>query len=108
MRAMTQQKSRCSTLKITHRQVGGKTHLASVDPRLGWDAMDAPRPRRLARSGLTAELRPDMLGGPGFTLLIGGEQQSHVFVDDPRALRFDYLRRVANLVDLCCTSAVGL
>ena len=64
--------------------------------------------RRLSRSGLQAELRPDSIGGDGFTLLIDGGEQSHVFIDDPRSLRFDYLRRIANLADRLAPSGAPL
>jgi hypothetical protein len=36
----------------------------------------------------------------GFTLYIGGEPQSHVFVEHQTHLLFDYLQRIANIVDL--------
>ncbi|GGF20524.1 spermidine synthase [Subtercola lobariae] len=38
--------------------------------------------------------------GDGFTLYIGGEPQSHVFTRHQTHLLFDYLQRIANIVDL--------
>ncbi|TQL52734.1 spermidine synthase [Subtercola boreus] len=70
--------------------------------------MIPPVHRRLRLSGLAAELRADDIGGSGFTLYIGGEQQSHVFTGDPRSLRFDYLRRIANLADLLAPAGAPL
>ncbi|MDF2442317.1 MAG: hypothetical protein JWR01_520 [Subtercola sp.] len=72
------------------------------------EAMIPPVHRRLRQSGLAAELRPDDVGGAGFTLYIGGEQQSHVFTGDPRELRFDYLRRIANLAGLLAPAGMAL
>ncbi|RFA19467.1 spermidine synthase [Subtercola boreus] len=62
--------------------------------------MNEPVSRILGRSGLTAELVADLIGGAGYTLYIGGEQQSHVYTNDPVSLRFDYVQRIANLADL--------
>ncbi|MEF2976819.1 spermidine synthase [Subtercola sp. YIM 133946] len=76
--------------------------------------------RTLVPSGLPAEIRPDELqfarrgtaqagtessaepavASDGFTLYIGGEPQSHVFVEHQTHLLFDYLQRIANVVDL--------
>ncbi|WP_147305377.1 spermidine synthase [Subtercola boreus] len=70
--------------------------------------MIPPVHRRLRLSGLAAELRADDLGGAGFTLYIGDEQQSHVFTGDPLELRFDYLRRIANLAGLLAPAGVPL
>jgi spermidine synthase len=41
---------------------------------------------------------PDRPGG--YTLLVDGTQQSYVDIDDPRYLRFEYVRRLAHVVDL--------
>lgn len=37
----------------------------------------------------------------GWILEIDGEVQSHVDLQDPRVIRFEYLRRIANVFDLC-------
>ncbi|WP_147305899.1 spermidine synthase [Subtercola boreus] len=70
--------------------------------------MNPPVHRRLRLSGLAAELRADDLGGAGLTLCIGDEQQSHVYTGDPLELRFDYLRRIANLAGLLAPAGVPL
>ncbi|MGH3731686.1 MAG: spermidine synthase [Micromonosporaceae bacterium] len=47
-----------------------------------------------------AELVPDPDRPRSFTLLIDGTQQSHVDLDDPAHLEFEYIRRMASVVDL--------
>ena len=48
----------------------------------------------------TAELRPDPERRRGWTLLLDGTPQSHVDLDDPTHLEFDYIRRLGHVVDL--------
>jgi spermidine synthase len=48
----------------------------------------------------TAELAPDRSGaGRGWTLLVDGVPQSHVYLDDPTRLQFEYVRRLATVID---------
>lgn len=47
-----------------------------------------------------AELRGDPDRPQGWTLLIDGTAQSHVDLDDPTHLEFEYIRRLGHLVDL--------
>ncbi|TQM42845.1 spermine/spermidine synthase [Pseudonocardia cypriaca] len=47
-----------------------------------------------------AELRPDPERRRGWTLLLDGTPQSHVDLDDPTHLEFDYVRRLGHVVDL--------
>lgn len=51
----------------------------------------------LSASGEDARILPDELGG--FVLEIGGAVQSHVDPAEPTAIRYEYLRRVANVLD---------
>ena len=37
----------------------------------------------------------------GWVLEIDGDVQSHVDLNDPRLVRFEYLRRIANVLDMC-------
>lgn len=37
----------------------------------------------------------------GWVLEIDGEVQSHVDLNDPRLIRFEYLRRIGNVLDIC-------
>ena len=46
------------------------------------------------------ELSPDPDRPAGWTLVTGGFPQSHVDLDDPRYLEFEYVRRLGHLVDL--------
>jgi spermidine synthase len=47
-----------------------------------------------------AELRPDPDRRRAWTLLLDGTPQSHVDLDDPTHLEFDYIRRLGHVVDL--------
>jgi hypothetical protein len=47
----------------------------------------------------TAELVPDPDRPGGWTLLIDGVQHSYVDIDDPRHLEFEYVRRLASVID---------
>ncbi|SDY45785.1 Spermine/spermidine synthase [Micromonospora pattaloongensis] len=47
-----------------------------------------------------AEVRPDPDRPRGYTLLIDGAAQSHVDLDDPTHLEFEYVRRIAAAIDL--------
>ena len=46
----------------------------------------------------------ELVGDPdrprAWTLLVDGAPQSHVDLDDPRYLEFEYMRRLGHLVDL--------
>jgi spermidine synthase len=55
--------------------------------------------RRQVDSGV-AELVPDPDRPRGWTLLLDGDPQSHVDLDDPAHLEFEYVRRLGHLVDL--------
>ncbi|WP_152352227.1 spermidine synthase [Brachybacterium subflavum] len=63
----------------------------------------APRPAarsaRLSHSDLLARIRPDGYSEHGFALDVGGIEQSHVDIEDPTAIRHEYLRRIAHVVD---------
>jgi len=53
-----------------------------------------------AVDGGLAELIPDRDRARGWTLLIDGAPQSHVDLDDPAYLSFEYQRRLGHVVDL--------
>ena len=53
----------------------------------------------------TAQLLPDHDRARGYTLIVDGAPQSHVDLDDPTFLEFEYVRRIASAIDL--TSAPG-
>lgn len=46
-----------------------------------------------------AALIPDRAYPRAFTLRVGGTDQSYVDLDDPRRLEFDYIQRIADVVD---------
>ncbi|MEV6791568.1 fused MFS/spermidine synthase [Streptomyces sp. NPDC051320] len=50
--------------------------------------------------GGVAELRPDRDRSRGWTLLLDGAPQSHVDLDDPGYLDFEYQRRLGHVIDL--------
>jgi hypothetical protein len=53
----------------------------------------------LAQSGLTATIEPDRWVPGSFTLVVGGTPQSHVNVDDPSQLFFEYIQRMGHVID---------
>jgi spermidine synthase len=65
------------------------------------------REERVARAVVRAEVdhgQAELVGDPdrpaGWTLLVDGTAQSHVDLDDPTHLEFEYVRRLGHLVDL--------
>ncbi|MFB9510892.1 spermidine synthase [Streptomyces aurantiacus] len=69
--------------------------------------MARPKNRRVAREtvvervdGGLAELMPDRDRPRAWTLLIDGAPQSHVDLDDPAYLSFEYQRRLGHVIDL--------
>ncbi|QJU52308.1 fused MFS/spermidine synthase [Herbiconiux sp. KACC 21604] len=61
--------------------------------------MITPRRFRLRPDGPVAELRPDELDPATVELVVDGHPQSHVDPVDPTALRHDYVRRLAGVID---------
>ncbi|MFI7601159.1 spermidine synthase [Actinoplanes sp. NPDC049681] len=55
-----------------------------------------------------AELVPDPDRPTGWTLLLDGAPQSHVDLDDPTHLEFEYIRRMATAIDLLAPSGAPL
>jgi hypothetical protein len=53
---------------------------------------------RLA-SGLHAEIRPDRFVSGAFELIVDGTPQSHVNLDDPTHLFFEYIQRMGHVID---------
>lgn len=53
-----------------------------------------------------AELVPDLGGRNSWTLRVNGTPQSHVDLDDPTYLEFEYVRRLGHVVDLTAPSRV--
>jgi spermidine synthase len=73
------------------------------------------REERFARAVVRAEIdhgHAELVGDPdrpgGWTLLIDGTAQSHVDLDDPTHLEFEYQRRLGHLVDLVAPPAAPL
>lgn len=60
--------------------------------------MDA-EPARLLRSGLRAVVRRDRFTAGGFELVVDGTPQSHVDLDDPTHLFFEYIQRMGLVID---------
>jgi spermidine synthase len=52
------------------------------------------------RDGRATELAADSGRPAAWTLLAGGYPQSHVDLDDPRHLEFEYVRRLGHVIDL--------
>jgi hypothetical protein len=56
--------------------------------------------RFLRGAGAHAEIDGDAFNDGAFILSIGGAQQSHVDLADPRNVFYEYLRRIANVIDV--------
>jgi spermidine synthase len=69
-------------------------------------AMSPHRQDRAAPDSEPAiELVPDPDRSQAWTLLVDGTPQSHVDLDDPRHLEFEYMRRLGHLIDLAAPPA---
>lgn len=53
----------------------------------------------LKSSGLRATIEPDPYQDGAFILEVDGTPQSHVFIDDPGELFFEYIRRIGHVLD---------
>ncbi|GLZ34748.1 hypothetical protein Lesp02_69350 [Lentzea sp. NBRC 105346] len=53
-----------------------------------------------------AELVPDLGGRNSWTLRVNGTPQSHVDLDDPTYLEFEYVRRLGHVIDLTAPTSV--
>src|SRR3984885_12867857 len=58
--------------------------------------------------GRTVELLGDLDRPGAWMLLIDGTPQSHVDLDDPRHLEFEYMRRLGHVIDLAAPPAQPL
>lgn len=56
--------------------------------------------RYLRAAGAHAEIDGDAFNDGAFILSIGGAQQSHVDLADPTNVFYEYLRRIANVIDV--------
>ncbi|MDY6055062.1 fused MFS/spermidine synthase [Micrococcus sp.] len=65
-----------------------------------------PRTIHLTVSGEQARILPDELGG--VVLEIGGHVQSHVDLDHPEEVRYEYLRRIAAVLDAAAPTGAPL
>ena len=54
----------------------------------------------LKLSGFRAIIEPDRFVPGSFQLVVDGTPQSHVSLDDPGALFFEYIARMGNVIDL--------
>jgi spermidine synthase len=66
-------------------------------------------PHRQGRAGPDGERAIELVPDPdrprAWTLLVDGTPQSHVDLDDPRHLEFEYMRRLGHLIDLAAPPA---
>lgn len=76
---------------------------------------DTDHSGRRARAVIRAEVdhgHAELVGDPdrpaGWTLLVDGTAQSHVDLDDPTHLEFEYVRRLAHVIDLIAPAAAPL
>jgi len=59
----------------------------------------ADHPTTRLESGLHAEIRPDRFVPGAFELVVDGTPQSHVNMDDPTELFFEYVQRMGHVID---------
>lgn len=59
-----------------------------------------PQSALLTHSGLLATMDSDRFVPGSLLLTVGGTPQSHLVVDDPESLQFEYIRRIGNLIDV--------
>jgi hypothetical protein len=59
----------------------------------------AEHPTIRLESGLHAEIRPDRFVPGAFELVVDGTPQSHVNLDDPTELFFEYVQRMGHVID---------
>jgi SAM-dependent methyltransferase len=64
--------------------------------------------RFLRASGLHADIEPDDRVPGSYVLSIGGAEQSHVDLQDPAHVFYEYLRRIANVLDLAAPAGEPL
>ena len=62
-------------------------------------ASGLPASRFLRTTGQHATIEPDAFTDGGYVLSIGGAEQSHVNLDRPEDIFYEYLRRIGHLVD---------
>ena len=60
--------------------------------------MDEERTTRLS-NGMRAVIRPDRFVPGGYELVVDGTPQSHVDLDDPTHLFFEYIARMGHVID---------
>ncbi|MEJ3654846.1 fused MFS/spermidine synthase [Actinomycetes bacterium KLBMP 9759] len=79
------------------------------------DPRRSPHGERLARTSVRVEIdhgHAELLGDPdrphGWTLLVDGTAQSHVDLDDPTHLEFEYIRRLGHVIDLAAAPATPI
>ena len=59
-----------------------------------------PNPTTVLKlSGYRAEIEPDRWTPSSFTLVVDGTPQSHVNLDDPTQLFFEYIQRIGHVID---------
>ena len=54
----------------------------------------------LSESGYLATVEPDRYVPGAYQLIVDGTPQSHVNLDDPSQLFFEYVQRMGNVIDL--------
>lgn len=63
---------------------------------------------RLKLSGHIATIEPDPYQDGAFILDVDGTPQSHVFIDEPDELFFEYVRRIGHVIDIVAPEAAPI
>ena len=72
---------------------------APVYPRMWQGRLVADTSRILSLSGYRAEIQADRWVPGAYTLVVDGTPQSHVNLDDPSQLFFEYIQRMGHVID---------
>ena len=86
-------------------RTGGNTGGGRFQPRSRY-AVFVPRSAKpfpsvtLRESGLSAHIEPDRFIPGTFQLIVDGTPQSHIDLDDPMHLFFEYVQRMGHVIDL--------
>lgn len=73
--------------------------LGSCREEVGENGRVEELPATRLSNGMRAEVRPDRFTASGFELVVDGTPQSHVDLDDPTHLFYEYIARMGHVID---------
>lgn len=86
---------------VRRGSVRGAVLLLGIGGRRVWQSRRVSEPREiiLKLSGFRAVIAPDRWVPGSFTLVVDGTPQSHVNLEDPTHLFFEYVQRIGHVID---------